>query len=283
MRIVRVAGVIYLGLVAVLYSLQTRMIFPGGSTQGQPSAVVRPRPGTELIELTTKHGERVVALFGPALLPDGRRDPLAEKRPTMLYFYGNAMCLNDASFDLEQFRRLGLNVIVPEYVGYGMSGGSPSEHGCQATALAAYDYVVSTRGVAPRRIISAGWSLGGAVAIDLASRREVGGLIAFSSFTSMVDMGRRVLPLVPVSLLLRHRFDNIHKIAKVTCPILIGHGRRDPIIPFTMGEALAAKAKGPVTTLWIDHAEHNDFYQVGGKRIDEAISTFIERLVREDP
>jgi len=283
MRIVRLAGVISLGLIAVLYSLQTRMIFPGGDTQGQPSAVVRPRPGTELIPLTTKHGERIVALFGPALLPDGRPDPFAVTRPTMIYFYGNAMCLNDSTFDLEQFRRLGLNVLIPEYVGYGMSEGSPSEQGCQATALAAYDYLVSTRRVDPRRIIAAGWSLGGAVAIDLASCREVGGLIAFSSFTSAVELGRRLLPLVPVSLLLRDRFDNIHKIAKVTCPILIGHGRLDQIIPFKMGEELAAKAKGPVTTLWIDHAEHNDFYMVGGRRIGEAIATFARGILREHP
>ncbi|MFI5457577.1 MAG: alpha/beta hydrolase, partial [Isosphaerales bacterium] len=197
---------------------------------------------------------------------------------TMIYFYGNAMCLYDATFDLEQFRRLGLNVLIPEYVGYGMSEGSPSEKGCQATALAAYDYLVSTQRVDPRRIIAAGWSLGGAVAIDLASCREVGGLIAFSSFTSAVDMARRVLPFVPVSLLLRHRFDSIHKIARVACPILIGHGRLDPIVPFKMGKELAARAKGPVTTLWIDHAEHNDFYEVGGPRIGEAIAMFVEQM-----
>jgi len=283
MRIVRFAGVLYFGVVAVLYSLQTQIIFPGASTKGQPSAEVRPRPGTELIRLKTKHGERVVALFGPALLADGRPDHLAVERPTMIYFYGNAMCLHDAAFDLEQFRRLGLNVLIPEYVGYGMSEGSPSEKGCQSTALAAYDYLVSTRGVVPRRIIAGGWSLGGAVAIDLASCREVGGLIAFSSFTSAVDMGRRLLPLVPVSLLLRDRFDNIHKIAKVTCPILIGHGRLDPIIPFKMGEELAAKANGPVTTLWIDGAEHNDFFEVGGRRIGEAMATFAKGILREHP
>jgi fermentation-respiration switch protein FrsA (DUF1100 family) len=201
----------------------------------------------------------------------------------MIYFYGNAMCLSDASLILDQFRRLGINVLIPEYIGYGMSGGSPSEKGCQATALAAYDYLVSTRGVEPRRVIVAGWSLGGAVAIDLASRRQVGGLIAFSSFTGATEMARRVLPFVPASLLLHHRFDNIAKIASITCPILIGHGRLDSIIPFSMGEALAAKAKGPVTTLWIDHAEHNDFFDVGGGRIDQAIAKLADEVVRKNP
>jgi fermentation-respiration switch protein FrsA (DUF1100 family) len=278
MQLVRFAAVLYLGSIAVLSSLQALLIFPGASTQGSSSAIHRPRPATELVRLRTKHGEHVVALYGPALLAGGQPDLRAELRPTMIYFYGNAMCLNDAAFEFDQFRRLGLNVLIPEYVGYGMSEGRPSEEGCQATALAAYDYLVSTRGVEARRIISAGWSLGGAVAIDLAACREVGGLVAFSSFTSAVDMARLVLPFVPVSLLVRHRFDNIQKIAGITCPTLIGHGRLDAIVPFNMGEKLAAKARGPLTTLWIDRAEHNDFFEVGGARIGEAIATFAAQL-----
>jgi fermentation-respiration switch protein FrsA (DUF1100 family) len=278
MRIVLLGIVIYLGLVTVLYSLQTRMIFPGASTQGQPTAEVRPHGGSELVKLTTERGERVIALFGPALTPDGQPDPAAADRPTMIYFYGNAMCLADSTFEFDRFRRLGLNMLIPDYVGYGMSSGSPSEEGCQATADAAYDYLVSSRGVAPKRLISAGWSLGGAVAIDLASRRDLGGLIVFCTFTSGVDMGRRILPFAPVSLLLRHQFDSLRKIAKVRCPILIGHGRLDSIIPFSMGAKLAAAAAGPVTTLWIDQAEHNDFYDEGGRRIDEAIATFVQQL-----
>jgi pimeloyl-ACP methyl ester carboxylesterase len=277
MRIVRDVAAIYLGLLTLLYTFQTRVIFPGASTQAQPFAEVRPRRDTELVTQKTARDERVVALFGPALTPDGRIDPEAASRPTMIYFYGNAMCLSYAVSDLDRFRRLGLNVLIPDYVGYGMSGGSPSEKGCQATADAAYDYLVATRRVDSKTIISAGWSLGGAVAIDLASRRQIGGLIVFSTFTSGVEMARGMLPFVPVSLLLRHRFDSVHKIAKVRCPTLIGHGRRDSLIPFRMAEKLAAAAGGgPVTTLWIDQADHNDFFDVGGPRIDEAIITFVK-------
>jgi pimeloyl-ACP methyl ester carboxylesterase len=280
-RIIKVARIVvlaYLGTIAVLFSIQTRLIFPGANTQGQAGADVRPRDGTELVRIKTKQDDAIVALYGPAVLPNGRPDPRPADRPTMIFFYGNAMCLNYAADQLEELRRLGINVLIPEYIGYGMSSGKASEKGCQATALAAYDYLITARKVDPKRIISAGWSLGGAVAIDLASERPLGGLIAFSSFTSAVELGRRTFPFVPVSLLLRHRFDNIHKIAKITCPTLIGHGRRDRTIPFAMGEELAANAGGPVTTLWIDRAEHNDFFDVGGVRIDQAIAEFAARL-----
>jgi uncharacterized protein len=283
MPILRFALLSHLGLLTLFHSFQTRVIFPGASTQGQPFARVVPRPGSRLVTLEAKRGERVVALFGPALLPDGTPDPDATSRPTMIFFYGNAMCVGYAQQDFDQFRRLGLNVVIPDYIGYGMSGGSPSEKGCEATADAVYDYLVTTLRVDPNKIVSAGWSLGGAVAIDLASRRQVGGLIAFSTFTSGVDMARRILPLVPVSLLLRHRFDSQRKIAKVHCPILIGHGVRDPVIPIAMGKKLASSAAGPVTTLWIDHAEHNDFLDVGGQRIDETMRQFINQCVHATP
>jgi fermentation-respiration switch protein FrsA (DUF1100 family) len=283
MRIARILTIVYLGYAAMLFSLQTRMIFPGHETQGQPYAEVRPRPGTELVRLKTRQGESIVALFGPALTADGRPDPQAARRPTLLFFYGNGMCLSYSRDEFERFRRLGLNVLIPEYVGYGMSGGSPSERGCQATADAAYEYLVATRGVKPDELVIGGWSLGGAVAVDLASRRPAAGLIMFSSFTGGVEMGRRIAPFLPVSLLLRHRFDNLGKIRSVTCPILIGHGRRDSIVPFDMGKRLAAAAKAPVTTLWIDEADHNDFLDVAGRRLDRAITRFVDELPRANP
>jgi hypothetical protein len=283
MRIARIPAVVYLGYAAMLFSIQTRIIFPGHETQDQPYAEFRPRPGTELVQLETRQGESIVALYGPALTADGRPDPEAASRPTLLFFYGNGMCLSYSRDEFERFRRLGLNVLIPEYVGYGMSGGSPSERGCQATADAAYEYLVTTRSVKPDELVIGGWSLGGAVAVDLASRRPAAGLIMFSSFTSGVDMARRIAPFLPVSLLLRHRFDNIGKIRRVTCPILIGHGRRDSLVPFDMGKRLAAAAKAPVTTLWIDEADHNDFLDVAGLRLDQSIVQFINELPHGRP
>jgi uncharacterized protein len=282
-KIVRVSLLVLVGFLFVLFTLQDRVIFPGASTQGTAAAVVRPRPGTDLVMLDAIHGEKVAALFGPALTSDGKPDPRASHRPALIYFYGNAMCAAYAETEFDRFRRLGLNVIIPDYLGYGMSDGRPSEKGCQATADAAYDYLVSNRGFAPERIISAGWSLGGAVAIDLAFRRPVAGLIAFSTFTSTHEMARTFFPLGLPRWFFRHRFDSVSKITTIACPILLGHGRLDALVPFEMNERLAAAAKGPVTRLVIDQAEHNDFYDVGGRRIDEAIAKFVNGLDEPHP
>ena len=94
-RGLRIPLLVSVGLVAVFFTLQARLIFPGSETQGKPSAVVHPRPDEQLVNLTTAHGDRVVVLFSPALTPEGRPHSQAASCPTLLYFYGNAMCLND--------------------------------------------------------------------------------------------------------------------------------------------------------------------------------------------
>ena len=111
-----------------------------------------------------------------------------------------------------------------------------------------------------------------APAIDLALRREVAGLATFSSFTGMTEMAGRHFPFLPVALLLRHRFESERKIAWVTCPVFVGHGRADGLIPFEMSERLAAAAKRPVTRLTIDEADHNDFFSSGGRCVLDVFS-----------
>lgn len=278
-RGLRLLTLILGGFLVVLYFIQDRMIFPGAATQGAPEANVRPRPGSELLQLATPAGERVVALFGPALLPDGRPHPDHASRPALLYFYGNAMCVAYAEPEFERFRRLGLNVMIPDYLGFGLSGGKASEIGCRQTALTSLQ-ALRSRGFSDSRIIVGGWSLGGAVAIDLAYRQPVAGLIAFSTFTSTKDMALAIVPWPLPPWFFAHKFDSLGKIPEITCPILLGHGRRDTLAPFPMHDRLAQATRAPLTTLVIDGAEHNDFYDVGGQQIDEAIKQFVEGLPR---
>lgn len=278
-KLLAVLVLIVAGLLVVLYFLQDKMIFPGAATQGTPAARVHARPGTELLTLSTPHGDTVMALFGPALTPRGESLADAPSRPALLYFYGNAMCLAYAESEFDRFRRLGLNVMIPDYLGYGMSSGKPSELGCRETAEACLA-ALGSRGFAPSRVIACGWSLGGAVAVDLASRHALGGLIAFSAFTSTQEMGTTIFPVALPAWLYAHRFDSLGKIRSIDCPILLGHGRLDALVPFWMFERMAHAAKGPLTRLVIDNAGHNDFYDIGGPQIDEAIRRFVERLPR---
>ena len=98
-RIGRIAVGAYLGLAIVLGAFQTYLIFPGAATQGRADAVVGPIDGGEIVTLTAKTGEKITALFGRALLPDGSPHPDASERPTLLFFYGNGMCLADCTGD----------------------------------------------------------------------------------------------------------------------------------------------------------------------------------------
>ena len=147
--------------------------------------------------------------------------------------------------EMQRFRRLGVNVIVPDYLGYGMSGGRASEAGCYAAADAAYDYLLTRPDVDRHKLIASGWSLGGAVAIDLAHRRPISRLITISTFTTL----RNMAPECPISIgLLRYQFDNLAKLPEIYCPTLIIHGSIDTLVPASMAPRLV---RAPPRGWWI--------------------------------
>lgn len=279
-RGLRVLLLAYIGILIFLYVFQRKLIFPGAGTHGDSASKVTAPPDCELLSLKTAGNINVKALFGPAFGPDGKIESTPKTRPTILFCYGNAMCLHTAMQQFNAFRHMGANVIIPEYTGYGLSDGEASESGCYAAADAAYDHLLTRSDVDPSKIIIAGWSLGGAVAIDLASRKPAAGLASFSSFTSMAGMGHNLYPFLPtfaISAILNHRFESISKIQNVPCPVLIGHGTADPMIPYRMSDQLAAAATSPVTRLTVDGAGHEDFFSHDGAKVSAAFGEFIEK------
>lgn len=277
-RLVKGAALFYLLVLVVMYFGQTWFVLPGRRSQGWKSAVVRPEPGEELVRFTTAQGDRVTALFGPALTADGRPRSDAARRPTLLYFYGTGSWLKTVVPEVEAFRRLGVNVLAPEYVGYGMNQGAASEANCYATADAAYEYLRHRPDVDPHRIVSTGSSLGGAVAIDLASRKPVAGLVTFSTFTTMEEMARRQYGFLPIKLLLHQRFASEEKMGRVRCPILMFHGISDPFIPFSMMARLAGRAAKPVKQVPVPGADHDHFFATGGYQQLPALAHFVAKI-----
>lgn len=277
-RILWAAVVAYLAACIIVFFVQRILLFPGAYVHRKAAVTVQPAPGRELLTLHSTDGRRIAAVFGAALTPDGQPRPDADRRPTLLYFYGNGDCLYTSMEQFEAFRRLGANVLIPEYIGYPLSGGKPGEQAFYATADTAYAYLLTRPDVDKSQIIVVGRSIGSGPAIDLASRKPVAGLATFSAFTSMDEMARKVLPIFPTGLFLRHHFRNEEKMPLVHCPVFLAHGTKDSLVPFSMMERLKDKAAGPVTLYDVVGADHNDIFLVGGQVLLDKFGQFIEKV-----
>ncbi len=269
----------YLLIMLVLSMFQERLIFPGQSSQGKLFAeFVTPRDA-ERVTLQLPDGTPIVASFGAAKGADRKLVTEPRRYPTILFFYGNGMCLAYTTDLVEQLRRRGANVMAADYPGYGLSGGHAGEKAFYAAADAMYDYALKRPEVDPARIVPMGWSLGGGVAVDLASRRPAAGLILLSTFSSVGDVAACTMPRIfPVRLVLKHRFDSVAKLPSVACPILIGHGTADPIVPFVLSQKLRAAARTPVTYVEVARAGHNDLFETGYRQVYDAIEAFLRPL-----
>ena len=281
-------GVLCLALLLSGCAVGERRPLPGIG-HGSPEAQLPPSPGHELLCLQTRSGTRIAAEFCRVQDANGQPLPDPDQCPTLIFFYARPMCLAQESTQklAQYFRRMGVNVLIPDYPGYGMSGGRPTEKGCYAAADAAYAWIMQRNGRRPERIVIAGWSLGTGVAVDLASRRRAAGLIIVGAFTSIRDMSATLIPWplrwLAGPLTARCRFDNLAKIPRVTCPILIVQGREDTFVPYQMGDRLAAGSRTKVTRLLVPRAQHADIWEVGGQKLWQELADWIRSVATLSP
>jgi uncharacterized protein len=205
-----------------------------------------------------------------------------ESKQVLLWFHGNAENIGYDLGEMQTLAKIGVNILEVDYRGYGRSEGSPDEAGVYQDADAAYDYLIQQRHFRSQDIIIYGHSLGGAVAINLASRRPCGGLIVESSFTSARAMAQRMFRISAIGYIAKSRFDSLEKIRSVHAPILIVHGTWDEVIPFSMGQELFAAAPEPKRFYPIAGAGHNDIFEVAGESYLACLKHFVgERRATE--
>ncbi len=195
--------------------------------------------------------------------------------PVILFCHGNAGNISHRLENIRELLSLGFGVFIFDYRGYGKSGGRPSREGLYADGLAAYDYLVKNRGISPKRIVLFGRSLGAAVAMEIAAKKEVGRVILESAFTSTKGLARTMPLFALLSPFLPAHYNNLEKIKGVTVPKLIIHGNRDEIIPFHMGRELFEAAPEPKSFYTVEGAGHNDTWVIGGGKYFDVIETFI--------
>jgi uncharacterized protein len=230
-----VAG--YTVAVVWLVVQESRLVIEAGSA---PPAAGPPFPYEE-VTLPRADGARQFAWI--------IRAPEADRAPWVLYLHGNATTVA-STVNVEHYRvlaGLGLNVLAPEYRGFGGLEGVPTELSLGEDARAAYQYLRVSRGVSPDHLVLYGWSLGSALAVDLAARNPVRAVVLEAPATSLADLAQQRYPFFPLRLLMRSRFEAIRRIDQVEAPILILHSPHDEVIPIAEGRRLFAAAGGGAT------------------------------------
>jgi hypothetical protein len=266
------AGV-YVVVMILLWAFQERITFPA------PRAALPDLSKTigngERIELRMRDGTKLLGWYLPPANNGGEGAAKGRRAPALLWFYGNGETIAAIWPIIREFRPPHAALLVVDYPGYGASRGRASEAGMYEAADLAYDALISRAEVDQRRIYVYGRSLGSAAATHTAVQHEVAGIILESPFTSARGMAARHYRIFPRALV-RLRLDNVGRIPRIHCPILIFHGTADMLVPIQMGRDVAAAAEGPVEFVLIEGAGHNDTYDMGGKAYRDKLAAFVK-------
>jgi fermentation-respiration switch protein FrsA (DUF1100 family) len=232
-----------------------------------------------LLDWDLPHGSKIEDVFFTAT--DGTHlhgwyiTAAGENGPVVLNMHGNSGNLTNHRHWIQAFAERGISVFIFDYRGYGKSDGEPIEEGLYSDATGAYEYLLKQKKIDPKRLFLFGHSLGGAIAIDLASRKQSAGLIVESSFTSASAIAAGIVPVYPFGWFIHSRFDSIGKMPNIHAPLLIIHGDKDALIPFQHGQELYAAAHEPKQFYPVPSGIHGNLEMIGGTTYYETIMSFI--------
>jgi len=174
---------------------------------------------------------------------------------TLVYFHGNAGSLENRIHKLNHFQDMNINFLIIAWRGFSGNTGKPTEHGLYEDGKSAINWLTK-KGVDEKNLILYGESLGTGVAAHLAQNKSYAGVILETPFTSMVDAAKIFYPYIPVNLLLKDKFENYKKVKNINSPILVMHGEKDQIVPFSMGKKIFEIANEPKYSYFTKYDNH---------------------------
>jgi pimeloyl-ACP methyl ester carboxylesterase len=190
----------------------------------------------------------------------------------LIYFGGNA---EEVSWLASTGGRYaGWSLLLMNYRGYGRSEGKPGEAALYADALQVYDYAIGR--AQGGRVAVMGRSLGSGVAVYLAARRPVTGVILVSPYDSVESVAKGIYPWLPIGLMLKHRFDSLSRAPGIQAPLLCLVASNDRVIRRQHSERLYAAWGGAKQWREIGPADHDSI--AGESGYWRAIAEFLQGL-----
>ena len=197
-----------------------------------------------------------------------------ERYKTILFFHGNAGSIENRIHKLNHFQEMDVNFLIIAWRGFSGNNGSPTEKGLYEDGKSAISWLID-KGVKEENIVIYGESLGTGVATHLSQNKNFAGIILETPFTSMVDAAKNFYPYIPVSLLLKDKFDNKSKIRNINIPVLIMHGEVDQIVPYAMGKKMYEIANEPKFSYFTKHDNHMMEFD---EKLLKALNSFLKSL-----
>jgi uncharacterized protein len=211
----------------------------------------------------TDQAVRLHALWAPATTPNA---------PVLMYLHGARWNVSGSAYRIQRMQALGFSVLAVDYRGFGKtSQETPSESMAYEDAHAAWQWLGRQHADKARFIF--GHSLGGAVAIDLATQvSDERGTIVEGTFTSIPDVFKTMRwGWLPVSGLITQRFESIDKVAHIGSPLLVVHGANDALVAPALGRKLYEAAAEPKRFVLVEGGSHHNTNAVGQQAYREAL------------
>ena len=164
--------------------------------------------------------------------------------------------------------------MIVAYRGFSGNKGKPTEQGLYEDAKSTLNWL-KEHAVKEEQIIIYGESLGTSVSVEVTQHKNFAGIVLESPFTSMIDAGKFYYPYLPVSLLLKDKYETLKKLKNINIPILVMHGKKDKIIPFHMGKKIYDSANEPKFFYFSKEDDHMMDYN---DDLLKSLSNFIESI-----
>ena len=255
--------VISVGLLSgLLYLMQPSMVF---------------YPSRNLVETPAAWGlkyEEVYLNSSDGVRLHGWYLPHHQAEDVVLFLHGNGGNISHRGASIEIFNRIGLNVLIIDYRGYGKSEGAPGEQGFYEDARTAWRYLIEQCGFESEQIILFGRSIGAAVATKLAVEVGPERVILESAFSSSRDMAVRMMPLLSRIAVMRYPFNSMERMKDIHARLLMLHSPDDEIISYRLGEKLFQAANEPKQFVNLK-GDHNYGFMMSQPEYEQALAGFI--------